>query len=904
MDNSNLLLSPKRKRMTSSSTSSRSNSSTTKNIKSFSTKLNLINDNIDYSNNNEYNNQLKNGSIFGRSSPSLFPSSSSSSSSKFVSLGKEICGSSNNNYNDRSSTPVSFNTTLASAPTPLSYNTSTSSSSSSSLLIPSTCITRTNTYHDKLRHELDNNNDDELGRINSLVHNNISTPFSYFRSMKYQHANGIDSDEKNTTNQSSSNGETTILSSVSPTSFYGNGFDDDHSGSIDNEDITTSPFKFATHALHRQSGTTTTTTRPKFPKRQKSISENNDDIYDNNNNINNSKHKPDPMPETQDLCLDLQNFKNIGIVDSNVKLTSTTADDISCSMYASTSPSCKRIPRRQKKSPIKVQGTTSFLDAISSAADGLAEEGSDDDDMNISRNITQNSHTTKSWNSFKAVHASFASASSISSTGIGSKVGGNTSQEWMDLGTPLGVDSSCDLSANDISIEEDAQESARSYIRFNNIIAERSSSLSTSYEKRDSSSQNTSHDDMMISRPLPDQSAFDRSVSSSGRQPNSSSPVCPATPMRTPNWIHEDNDDDDDDAQHPSVFNSQHINFARQNSLQLNKVLLSQSDEFDDGVNISYESEFDEIGMLGSGTFACVYKVRTKDISKKEYAVKKSRRQFRSKKDREILLREVRAMKRIGAKECKYIIQLVKAWQEDGYFYVQLDLASKGTLKEMLSDVITNGSALPDDTIWRIMHDTTSGLQHIHAAGMVHLDIKPANLLISSNGIIKIGDFGMTAEQGSGEDGQEGDSKYMAPELLNSSDRLPPADIFSLGLTLYECCMADPLSGLYIMPSEGAIWRALREGTVDMGSGNVSRSYDLCTIIQKSICPDPNDRPTTTQILSLPAIKLASTKEDKILMSAPEIIVQDERLFRTASFKSSGSFKLTNSELNTGIIVD
>jgi len=893
MDNSNILLSPKRKRNTTTTTTR--GTANNKNIRTFN-KLNLINDNNEYNNNNQIKNN--NGSIFGgrfsptpfTSSSSLFSSSSSSSSSKFASIGKEICGNNNNNFNDRSSTPVSFNTTIASAPTPLSYNNTSSSSSS---IITATGLSRT-TYHNKLRNELDNHNDDddELGRINSLVHNNtnISTPFSYSRPRNYQ-PSGLDSDEKNTTNQSTSKAETTTLSSVSPTSFYENGFDDEHSGSIDNEEIMNSPFKFAKQLI----------SRPKFPKRQKSI-ENNDDMY-NNNDAMNKGNRDLIIPENQDLCVDLQNFQNIGIVDSNVKANSTV-DDVTCSMYASTSPSCRRVPRGQKKSPIKVQGSSSFLDAITSAADGLVDEDSDSD-MNISRNNhTQNSQNTKSWSSFKAVHASFASASTISSTGgIGSKVGGSASHEWMDLGTPLGVDSSCDLSANDISIEDDVHESARSYIRFNNIVAERSSNVSTSFERRESSSQNNSHDDMTISRPLPDQSAFDRSVSSNGRQPNSSSPVCPATPMRTPNWIHEENDEDEDDVQHSSVFNSQHITFARQNSLQLNKVLLSQSDEFDNGVNISYESEFDEIGLLGSGTFANVYKVRTKDGSKKEYAIKKSRRQFRSKKDREILLREVRAMKRIGDRECKYIIQLVKAWQEDGYFYVQLDLASKGTLKDLLSDVITNGTALPDCTIWRIMHDTASGLQHIHTAGMVHLDIKPANLLICSSGIIKIGDFGMAAEQGSGEDGQEGDSKYMAPELLNSSDRLPPADIFSLGLTLYECCMADPATGLYIMPSEGTTWRAMREGPVNM-SGSVSRSAELCSIIQDSLLPDPNKRPTTTQILNIPAIRITGIKEDKILMSARDIIVQDERLFRTASFKSSGSFKLNNAELNMGITVD
>ena len=57
--------------------------------------------------------------------------------------------------------------------------------------------------------------------------------------------------------------------------------------------------------------------------------------------------------------------------------------------------------------------------------------------------------------------------------------------------------------------------------------------------------------------------------------------------------------------------------------------------------------------------------------------------------------------------------------------------------------------------MWRIVHDVAAGLAHIHGCGIVHLDVKPANLLISQEGVVKIGDFGMAADQGQGEDGHE-----------------------------------------------------------------------------------------------------------------------------------------------------
>lgn len=98
------------------------------------------------------------------------------------------------------------------------------------------------------------------------------------------------------------------------------------------------------------------------------------------------------------------------------------------------------------------------------------------------------------------------------------------------------------------------------------------------------------------------------------------------------------------------------------------------------------------------------------------------------------------------------------------------------------------------------------GLQSIHEAGFIHLDFKPANVLINYEGQLKIGDFGLATQwpAARGIEG-EGDRRYIAPEILEAKyDK--PADIFSLGLVMFE------IASNVWLPDNGPVWHALRAG--------------------------------------------------------------------------------------------
>lgn len=88
-----------------------------------------------------------------------------------------------------------------------------------------------------------------------------------------------------------------------------------------------------------------------------------------------------------------------------------------------------------------------------------------------------------------------------------------------------------------------------------------------------------------------------------------------------------------------------------------------------------------------------------------------------------------------------------------------------------------------------------SAVKHVHDSGFIHLDIKPSNFFVTSDGKIKLGDFGQAIELQNlsriKDDDVEGDSVYMAPELLKNNIPITEkitkkADIFSLGTSLLE----------------------------------------------------------------------------------------------------------------------
>ena len=105
-----------------------------------------------------------------------------------------------------------------------------------------------------------------------------------------------------------------------------------------------------------------------------------------------------------------------------------------------------------------------------------------------------------------------------------------------------------------------------------------------------------------------------------------------------------------------------------------------------------------------------------------------------------------------------------------------------------------NSASVDEKFVKKVLRDVCLGLEVMHSKGIVHLDIKPENILESFSGRFKIADFGLTRslmQMNEDRDIPEGDCRYLAKELWNDDPFSPlpdltKADIFSLGMTAYE----------------------------------------------------------------------------------------------------------------------
>ncbi|MER7503663.1 protein kinase [Nonomuraea pusilla] len=110
---------------------------------------------------------------------------------------------------------------------------------------------------------------------------------------------------------------------------------------------------------------------------------------------------------------------------------------------------------------------------------------------------------------------------------------------------------------------------------------------------------------------------------------------------------------------------------------------------------------------------------------------------------------------------------------------------------EPLSAILARNGALGPDVTLDVTHQTARALHAAHAAGIIHRDVKPGNLLVTSDGVIKVTDFGIARAMEAAPMTQDGivlgTAQYASPEQAQGLPLTPATDLYSLGVVAYEC---------------------------------------------------------------------------------------------------------------------
>ncbi|MCA1813141.1 MAG: serine/threonine protein kinase, partial [Halobacteriales archaeon] len=208
---------------------------------------------------------------------------------------------------------------------------------------------------------------------------------------------------------------------------------------------------------------------------------------------------------------------------------------------------------------------------------------------------------------------------------------------------------------------------------------------------------------------------------------------------------------------------------------------------------------------LGEGGNGATYLCRDERVERR-VVLKLLRAAGRDAQGLDELVREARA---IGSLQHPNVVTLLDVEQVGDEAFIVMEHMAGGSLEQRLE-----AGALGPGEFRRVALDLLAALEAVHAAGLVHRDVKPSNVLLAADGRAKLADFGVAhlagfdTTAGAGGAGPVGTIRYMSPEQAGGKRATPQSDLFSAGATLFEACTGEAY--LAPLPGESAVELQLR----------------------------------------------------------------------------------------------
>jgi serine/threonine-protein kinase len=255
------------------------------------------------------------------------------------------------------------------------------------------------------------------------------------------------------------------------------------------------------------------------------------------------------------------------------------------------------------------------------------------------------------------------------------------------------------------------------------------------------------------------------------------------------------------------------------------------------------------IGCLGRGGMADVYKALHPELNRVVALKVLNRALVHSPEMLERFRREARA---IAALRHSNVVQVFDLGVADGIYYMVMEYIEGETLARRIKDLQQHGEHMAFAEVLRIGIAIGNALDYAHEQGMLHRDVKPANIMFRDDGSIVLTDFGVAKILDAASDltasgAVAGTPAYMAPEQWTADEPDRRSDIYSLGVVLYELATGElPFSA----DTPGRLmFKHISESPPPPRDIYADISPELETIILRALAKDADDRYQTAQEL-------------------------------------------------------
>ena len=246
------------------------------------------------------------------------------------------------------------------------------------------------------------------------------------------------------------------------------------------------------------------------------------------------------------------------------------------------------------------------------------------------------------------------------------------------------------------------------------------------------------------------------------------------------------------------------------------------------------------IQKVGQGNYGSVYKIqkiKTGEIMAAKICKIESN-------NSESFKREINMLKQCDS---PYILKYYGSYVKNNIIWIVLEFCEGGSLLDIMR--ITN-EYYTEKEIASLIKMVLKGLQFLHAQKKIHRDIKAGNILLTDEGVIKLGDFGVSAQLTnsiSKKISKIGTPYWMSPEVISQKSYDSKCDIWSLGITCIELAEGEPPY------SEVRTFLVMKKILNNPPKGLTKPelwSKDFNDFVRKCLTIDPEQRPTATQLLN------------------------------------------------------